>query len=401
MKKWISLLLVCCMLLSVLPMTAAAADQFSADTSELPFSDVVGSSWAYDSISFVYREGLMLGTADKTFAPDTTLSRAMLVAIMHRAEGSPAPTTTPSFKDVKAGAWYTDAIAWAAENRIVLGYSQYAFGPDDLLTREQMVTILYRYANYAGKDTSDRADLTAFPDGSDTSSWALTAMQWAVAKELINGKGDGKLDPQGTATREEVAAVMARFYEHINTPATPTEEEIYAGALAAYKEACDFYYRWVIDKGWDSTRTWGDTIETYEQGTLSWDKVESGMHLPAASTDITTLQQLKESLALRFTQDFADECLEIIDPIEKDGKLYTEYVYYNHWAWVGPDTIERIENVGNNTYEMTVSGWDIGGELSGKIGFTYTNGLYQFYPIDTDGLTLFFLADPDNITLPQ
>ncbi len=209
MKKWISLLLVCCMLLSVLPMTAAARD--------LPFSDVQESDWFYSSVKQVYDDGLMVGTADNTFAPHITLNRAMLVTILYRAEGSPAVTTTPSFKDVKAGTWYTDAIAWAEENRIVAGYDGETFGPDDPITREQMVTILYRYTDYAGKDTSDRAALTNFSDGEATSNWALSGMQWAVAMEIIYGKGAGRLDPQGTATRAEVAAVVARFCENIGT----------------------------------------------------------------------------------------------------------------------------------------------------------------------------------------
>ena len=150
------------------------------------------------------------GVSDTAFSPNSTLTRSMLVTILHRLEGTPAASGN-SFADVASGTWYTDAVSWAAANGIVTGYSDTQFGPDDSITREQLAAILYRYAAYKGMDTSATADLANFPDSGSVSTWAGDSVKWAVSFGLISGKDDGRLDPLGTATRAEVATILMRF----------------------------------------------------------------------------------------------------------------------------------------------------------------------------------------------
>ena len=118
-----------------------------------------------------------------------------------------------TFPDVAEDQWYAEGVAWAAENKVVNGYDTGLYGPNDALTREQIATILFRYAKYAEMDTSATADLSAFPDGGETSSWAADALSWAVGEGIINGKDGGKLDPTGEASRAEAAVMLQRFLE--------------------------------------------------------------------------------------------------------------------------------------------------------------------------------------------
>lgn len=199
------------------------AATFREDTGEnpenpedgMPFADVAEEDWFYDAVSYVYEQGLMNGTSDTAFEPDLTTTRGMIVTILYRLEESPAVTGTSSFADVAAGQYYADAVAWAAANDIVTGYDVYTFGPDDTITREQMAAILYRYADYKGYDVTAAADLSAYTDADDISTWAQTAMGWANAEELITGVTTTTLEPAGSASRAQVAAILMRFCETV------------------------------------------------------------------------------------------------------------------------------------------------------------------------------------------
>ena len=180
-------------------------------TPELPFNDVQEDDWYYQSVLYVYNEGLMTGTAADTFSPGLTTTRGMIVSILHRQEGEPAASSNASFSDVTSGAYYEDAMNWAAAEGIVNGYSDSAFGPNDAITREQMAAILMNYAQYKGQDVSARADLSAYSDAESVSAWAEEAMSWANAEGLINGMSDTELAPKGHATRAQVAAILQRF----------------------------------------------------------------------------------------------------------------------------------------------------------------------------------------------
>lgn len=181
----------------------------------LPFTDVGPGDWFLENVRYVYEKGLMNGTSDTTFSPKKTTNRAMIVTILHRLEGTPAPGAPAPFTDVPAGQYYAEAVAWAAANSIVNGTSETTYAPLNNITREQMAAILYRYAQYKNYEVSGSADLSAFTDAASISDYAVSALQWAVDAGLINGKGNGILDPKGSATRAEVSAILSRFCENI------------------------------------------------------------------------------------------------------------------------------------------------------------------------------------------
>ena len=183
------------------------------NTGANPFTDVSEKDWFYGDVMFVYENGLMLGTSKTLFSPHGTATRGMMATILWRMEGSPVPKGKNSFIDVEAGKWYADAITWTAENRIFAGYGKDKFGPDDPITREQLAAIFYRYADYKGYDLTVKGNLDTFKDADKITDYAKTAMQWAVGSGLVKGKSGNLLDPQGTATRAEIAAMLHRFIE--------------------------------------------------------------------------------------------------------------------------------------------------------------------------------------------
>lgn len=189
---------------------------FTADYTQepgmlLPFTDVSWDHWAYSAVKRVYTRGLMVGVSDTSFAPGQTLSRAMLASILYRLAGEPAVTAENPFTDVPADRWYTDAVIWAAENGIVVGCGDGTFRPNAPATRAQTAVMLYAYANFAGRNTSQRADLSAFADAADVPSWALAEMQWANAAQLILGRDGKLLAPNAETTRAEMASILSTF----------------------------------------------------------------------------------------------------------------------------------------------------------------------------------------------
>ena len=176
------------------------------------FSDVSKTAWYYKAVDFAVKNQLMNGVSDGEFRPDDPMTRAMLVTVLWRYEG--APTAGKSdFSDLTAD-WYKDAVAWAAKNEIVNGVGNGKFDPNGNITREQMAAILYRYAQKKGFDTTAQGNLNAFPDAAKVSSYATDAIAWTVGEGIINGNG-GRLDPQGNATRAQVATILMRFIENI------------------------------------------------------------------------------------------------------------------------------------------------------------------------------------------
>lgn len=195
--------------------TTVYAKWTEAPVSGLPFGDVKTTDWFYNDVKYVYEKGMMAGTAADVFAPNATTTRAMIVTILYRLEGSPAVTGTSAFVDVPAGQWYTDAVNWAAANQIVKGTSATTFAPNDSITREQMAAILYRYAQYKGYDVTKKADLSGYSDNGQVSAYAKDALAWANAAKLINGVTNTTLAPQGNATRAQVSAILHRFCDGV------------------------------------------------------------------------------------------------------------------------------------------------------------------------------------------
>ena len=181
------------------------------DGAGLPFTDVAVGDWYYDAVAYVYENGLMTGTSGTLFSPNATTTRAMIVTILYRLEGSPVANGSAGFTDVAYGTWYTAAVNWAAANDIVTGYGSGKFGPMDPITREQMAAILFRYADFKGMDTTARADLSGYTDAGDISAYAVEAMSWANAEGFITGTTATTLKPQGSATRAQVATILTRY----------------------------------------------------------------------------------------------------------------------------------------------------------------------------------------------
>ena len=183
-----------------------------------PFTDVPAGSWYYGAAAYAYNNGLFDGTSPTTFAPNAVMSRAMLVTVLWRLAGAPAPKGVNTFSDVPGGTWYTDAVTWAAENGVVSGIGGGRFAPNSNVTREQTAVILFNYAHSRGYDVGARADLSAFPDAGSVSGWAQDALSWANAAGLINGTvcgGRTILDPQGSASRAQVAMILRSYAEHV------------------------------------------------------------------------------------------------------------------------------------------------------------------------------------------
>ncbi|MGN1306194.1 MAG: S-layer homology domain-containing protein [Faecousia sp.] len=239
-KRLLAAALVCCMVLGALPFAGFAA-------TAKDFGDVTPNSWFYEDVRFVCEKGLMIGTSDQTFSPNVAMSRAMLTTVLYRLAGSPAVEAAVVFADVPTNQWYSDAITWASEDRVVEGYGNDLFGPNDPITREQLVTMLYQYAGKTGSDITESEALDSFNDATEVHEWALDAMQWAYAAGVVIGRSSQRLAPQASATRAEAAAMLHRFLEKLSAddensgnedmsaaePSDPTRREVSLDNLTA------------------------------------------------------------------------------------------------------------------------------------------------------------------------
>lgn len=214
MKKVVCGALASVMLLGTATMVKAAT----------PFTDVSGDSWYASYVDYAYNNKLMAGTSDTTFAPNQIMTRGMLVTVLHSIAEKPSHSGNNPFSDV-GDSWYTNAVLWCYENGIVAGTSETTFDPDSSITREQMVAIMFKFAAVNKLDTSSRADLSGYVDAENISSYAKDAFSWAVAKGVISGTDDKTLSPQDGATRAECAVVLQRYHELLNTKPEPEKPD--------------------------------------------------------------------------------------------------------------------------------------------------------------------------------
>ena len=175
------------------------------------FIDVNIDDWFYVNVMYVSGNGLFTGTSETTFSPNSPMTRAMLVTVLHRLEGKPVSAVAKQFADVNDGEWYTEAVKWSSEKDIVKGITETEFRPQNNITREQLAVMLYRYAKAKGLDIEVKGNIKTFKDKEDISSWAEEALKWAAGNGLITGKENNLLDPVGNATRAEVATILQRF----------------------------------------------------------------------------------------------------------------------------------------------------------------------------------------------
>ena len=179
---------------------------------DIMFADVMPEDWYYEAVKYVFDNGIMSGTADRVFNPDGTTSRGMIAYVLWRIGGQPEAEAVAPFLDVTSDKYYAEAVAWANENKVISGVSDAAFAPDSAITREQLASMLYRYAQMKGEVTADMADLSRFTDNGEISAYAVEALQWAVAKGIISGD-NGMLNPSGNATRAQAAMMIMKFCE--------------------------------------------------------------------------------------------------------------------------------------------------------------------------------------------
>lgn len=181
----------------------------------MPFTDVSASQWFYNPVSFVYWNGLMGGVSASQFAPNATTTRAMVVTILYRMSGSPTVYGTNRFVDVPANTWYSDAVTWAARLGIVEGRTASSFDPNAAVSRQELAAMLYRYARARGYSTSiwEDTNILSYVDAGSVSEYAFTPLQWACGSGVITGLDGGRLDPQGSATRAQLATMLYRFYD--------------------------------------------------------------------------------------------------------------------------------------------------------------------------------------------
>ena len=201
--------------LETLEKAEATLKELKGEIPSANFKDVLDNAWYKEAVDYVYAKGLMVGTSDDFFSPEMTTTRGMIVTMLYRLEGEPSIVAGNDYTDVPRNEWYSKAISWANKNGIVAGYGNGTFGPNDTITREQMATILYRYADYKGYDLNVAGNLAQYADQGNIHAWAHDALSWANGQQLITGMGDGTIAPQGNALRMQVASIMMRFCENV------------------------------------------------------------------------------------------------------------------------------------------------------------------------------------------
>lgn len=189
---------------------------FTGKYTSLPFNDVSYGDWYYDAVQFVYSKGIMDGVDYYKFAPNGTITRGMIVTMLWRMAGEPFEMPVTSFTDVEIGRYYTTAVAWACRNGIADGMGETKFGPNDAITREELVTLMYRYAQYFGHSCIGTS-IEGFADAGSVSSYAYNAMCWAYKAGVVTGTTGSRLNPQGTASRAEAAQMIMSFYSFLNS----------------------------------------------------------------------------------------------------------------------------------------------------------------------------------------
>ena len=212
-------------ILAFVMLTAFFMPTYASSTNQNVFTDVGENMWYSDAVRFVTAEGIMRGISDTTFSPYGTMSRAMIATTLYRLAGEPAVAFASVFHDVSEGAWFSDAVIWASNNQIVNGVGGGRFAPDDHVTREQIATLLFRFAAFLGMDVNvpGHVDLSQYNDRSQISTWALESMTWAVYRGLIMGYNRTTLAPRNTATRAQCAMILYRFAT-LNLPDPPGTE---------------------------------------------------------------------------------------------------------------------------------------------------------------------------------
>ena len=282
-------------ILTTLALMLALSIPAFAAVEDTGFTDVDANAWYADAAVYCRDNGLMSGTSGTTFSPDTAMTRSMLATVLYRLAGSPAVTGSDAFTDTSDGAWYSDAVLWASQEGIISGYGNGLFGANDPVTREQIATILWRYSGSPAAEAG-----AAFADADDIASWAVSAVDWARANGYVNGVDGNRFDPDGTATRAQVATILMRYDQgsQATTPEpTPGED---ARILVAY-----FSRYGNTDYGDDVDATTSASVVAGDGETMGTTEVIARMIAAATGGDLHLIQT-EESYPTDF-DDVVDE----------------------------------------------------------------------------------------------
>ncbi len=337
MKIWNRLLsVVLAFIMCLMPMSAVYADEVEL-TAKWPFNDVAEQpgDWIYDSAKYVYENGLMSGLNASTFGAGEMLSRAQFAVILNRMSGSPEVAYTAKFPDVPNGTWYSIPVLWANSVGIVTGYAHNGcFGPADPITREQMVLMMYRYANYCGYNTSSKVLLKGYSDYGKVSDYAIDAMSWAVGTGIITGD-QGKLNPQGNVSRAVCATIIKRFrqkyVEGVELPVvevpTVIVDDTYESLLSAYVSflSGEKPYTDTILKNMNGFPLWNLSIVVAgNNGYFQSSKGQRGNYFSGGNTNTGTIYYALKDI----NGDGKAECV-----FKNDASDYNRYGYIHElWA---------------------------------------------------------------------
>lgn len=348
-KKVIGALLVFAMLFSLLCVNVGASGE--------QFTDVSEKAWYAPAVEYAVKNGLMNGVGNNKFEPETAMSRAMLVTVLWRYAGQPKEGKN-TFRDVPDGQWYTDAVAWAAKNGVVNGVGDNQFEPEGKITREQMATILFRYANQIDVDTGKRSDLKGFVDYKQVSEYALAPMRWAVAERIINGS-DGCLLPNGDATRAQVAAILMRFIQKI---AAAQDTEYKVALITDYGDITDESYN---QTSWDGIRSW-----CYAQG------IECTYFKPSEDSTIARVAAIDCAVEYGYNilvlpgYMMPDSVRETAGKYPQVKFIVLDCEELDFYNWVTNTPYQLPNNVVTFNYREELSGY-MAGYAAVKLGYTH------------------------------
>lgn len=342
---------------------AGVAQAANEQSVTLPYGDVADGDWYYNYVQDVYKLGLMTGLDETTFGPTEDLARAQFAVILYRMEGEPEVTYVDKFADVPEGEWFADAVSWASENGIITGYGDTGlFGGGDIINREQIATMLYRYSQYKNYSV-ESGDISGYPDAAYVNDFAKEAMEWAVGCNMIQGN-NGNLDPQDSAVRAQCATIIDRFvdYEIVAAPgeyAQATEADVQAAltdrsVIVVDARSNDAYSGWASGKN-----TMGGHIEGATNFSANWftctfddvnniDEVSRKEHLWKALDDKNITE---ESSVIVYSEDQSESVIvanylaqyakdvKIFDLNEWNGELSS---YANYELWIPPSAVKDL-----------------------------------------------------------
>ena len=310
------------------------------------YSDVDKNQWYHDSVDYIIEKGLSNGTSDSTFSPNSSVTRAMFVTMLYRLENEPEVNGKCPFTDVLTDFWYTDAITWASQNNIVTGKTTSTFDPNGYITREQMTAVLYRYAMLYGYDINKSADFSGFSDAAKISAYAVESFKWAIGSNIIQGS-DGKLNPTGTATRAQVAAVIMRLTNFI-----PSDAIVYDG------------WYWYVKDNW--------VIHCRDNGA----NLERIFEIPKGEPCLYKLELQGGRLYLFWHSSSYDSSGVDVVRLENDGTCVT--VSSGYWSFFDFGSyIIRFDITGEHLQKMDSSGQWINLGLDGWLYGWYNDGVYD------------------------